>query len=94
MLRSISRTMPECVPVEVRPVSAKARELMSIYSDMEELIRLGGLTRKGQLSKVDRAIAIYPALEALLSQDREETTTIAQGYKMLEAVVAEAGAAD
>ena len=93
VLRSISRTMPGCVPVDFRPVLQKARELMSIYSDMEELIRLGAY-RKGSDPKVDRAIAINPALEAFLSQSREETTTIAEGYKMLEAIVSEAGAAD
>ena len=86
VLRSISRTMPGCVPVVVRPVLAKARELMSIYSDMEELIRLGAY-RKGSDPKVDRAIAVYPALEAFLSQQRDETTTIAEGYKQLEAIV-------
>jgi flagellum-specific ATP synthase len=91
VLRSISRTMPGCVPASFRPVLAKARELMSIYSDMEELIRLGAY-RKGSDPKVDRAIAVSPALEAFLSQEREETTTIAEGYRMLEAIVAEAGA--
>ena len=65
---------------------------MSIYSDMEELIRLGAY-RKGSDPKVDRAIAIYPRSRRFLSQEREETTTIAEGYKMLEAIVAEAGAA-
>jgi flagellum-specific ATP synthase len=92
VLRSISRTMPGCVPASFRPVLAKARELMSIYSDMEELIRLGAY-RKGSDPNVDRAIAVYPALEAFLSQQREDTTTIAEGYRMLEAIVAEAGAA-
>lgn len=93
VLRSISRTMPGCVPVEVRPVLQKARELMSIYSDMEELIRLGAY-RKGSDPKVDRAIAINPALEAFLGQTREETTSIAEGYKQLEAIVGEVGAVD
>jgi flagellum-specific ATP synthase len=93
VLRSISRTMPGCVPAEMRPVLVKARELMSIYSDMEELIRLGAY-RKGSDPKVDRAIAIYPAFEAFLSQEREETTTIAEGYARLGEIVAEAGAAD
>jgi flagellum-specific ATP synthase len=92
VLRSISRTMPGCVPAEVRPVLARARELMSIYSDMEELIRLGAY-RKGSDPKVDRAIAINPALEAFLSQQREDTTSIAEGYKMLAAIVEEADAA-
>jgi len=91
VLRSISRTMPGCVPVGFRPVLSKARELMSIYADMEELIRLGAY-RKGSDPKVDRAIAINPQLEAFLSQQREETTTIADGYDMLEAIVDEAEA--
>jgi flagellum-specific ATP synthase len=91
VLRSISRTMPGCVPASFRPTLAKARELMSIYSDMEELIRLGAY-RKGSDPKVDRAIAINPALEAFLTQQREERTSIADGYQMLEAIVEKAGA--
>jgi len=75
----------------MRPVLAGARELMSLYSDMEELIRLGAY-RKGSDPQVDRAIAFHPALEAFLNQDREETSTIAEGYQMLAAVVGEAGA--
>ena len=92
VLRSISRTMPGCVPTNYRPLLQKARELMSTYADMEELIRLGAY-RKGSDPGVDRAIAINPALEAFLSQQREETTTIEDGYKMLAAIVEKAGAA-
>lgn len=91
VLRSISRTMPGCVPVDFRPVLQRARELMSVFADMEELIRLGAY-RKGSDPKVDRAIAINPALEAFLSQQREERTTIEEGYEMLSAIVAEADA--
>jgi flagellum-specific ATP synthase len=91
VLRSISRTMPGCVPPDFRLVLARARELMSIYSDMEELIRLGAY-RKGSDPKVDRAIAINPTLEAFLSQQREETTTISEGYERLREIIAEADA--
>ncbi|MDP1730660.1 MAG: flagellar protein export ATPase FliI [Devosia sp.] len=90
VLRSISRTMPGCVPVSFRPTLSKARELMSVYSDMEELIRLGAY-RKGSDPTVDRALAINPALEAFLSQQREERTSIADGYTMLEAIMDKAG---
>jgi flagellum-specific ATP synthase len=83
--------MPGCVPVPVRPVLNKARELLSVFADMEELIRLGAY-RKGSDPKVDRAIAINPALDAFLSQQREERTSIADGYVMLEAIVDEADA--
>lgn len=90
VLRSISRTMPQCVPASFRPSLSKARELMSVFADMEELIRLGAY-RKGSDPKVDRAIAINPALEAFLSQQREERTSIADGYAMLEAILEKAG---
>jgi flagellum-specific ATP synthase len=90
VLRSISRTMPGCVPVSVRPVLNRARELMSVYADMEELIRLGAY-RKGSDPKVDRAILFNPALEAFLSQQREERTSIADGYQMLQAIVEKVG---
>ena len=90
VLRSISRTMPGCVPAKVRPVLQAARELMSVFADMEELIRLGAY-RKGSDPKVDRAIAINPALEAFLSQQREERMSIEDGYTMLEAIVDKAG---
>jgi flagellum-specific ATP synthase len=89
VLRSISRTMPGCVPVAVRPTLQKAREFMSVFADMEELIRLGAY-RKGSDPQVDRAIALYPALEAFLGQQREERTSIADGYTMLEAILAKA----
>jgi flagellum-specific ATP synthase len=92
VLRSISRTMPNCVPVAVRPVLAKARELMSVYADMEDLIRLGAY-RKGSDPKVDRAIAVNPELEAFLSQQGDERTSIAEGYSRLEAIVDGAGTA-
>ncbi len=90
VLRSISRTMPGCVPVSFRPTLQKAREFLSVFADMEELIRLGAY-RKGSDPKVDRAIAINPALEAFLSQQREERTSIADGYQLLEAIIEKAG---
>ncbi len=82
VLRSISRTMPGCVPVPVRPLLQAARELMSVHADMEELIRLGAY-RKGSDEDVDRAIAVMPVLEAYLSQDREDRTSIETGYARL-----------
>jgi flagellum-specific ATP synthase len=91
VLRSISRTMPGCVPQATRPLLQRAREFMSTFADMEELIRLGAY-RKGSDPDVDRAIAIYPALEAFLSQQREERTSIADGYNMLAAIVEKAEA--
>ena len=92
ILRSVSRTMPGCVPEAIRPVLGRAREMMSVYADMEELIRLGAY-RKGSDPMVDRAIALHPAFEAFLGQERMEKTTIAEGYGKLEEIVGGGGAA-
>lgn len=91
VLRSVSRTMPGCVPEDFRPTLSKARELMSVFADMEELIRLGAY-RKGSDPKVDRAIALNPALEAFLSQGGDERTSIADGYNLLAAILETGGA--
>lgn len=90
VLRSVSRTMPGCVPEDFRPTLVRARELMSVFADMEELIRLGAY-RKGSDPKVDRAIALNPALEAFLSQSGSERTSIADGYNLLAALLETGG---
>ena len=93
VLRSVSRTMPGCVPEDFRPTLTRARELMSVFADMEELIRLGAY-RKGSDPKVDRAIALNPALEAFLSQGGDERTSIADGYNLLAAILETGGGGD
>jgi flagellum-specific ATP synthase len=93
VLRSVSRTMPGCVPEDFRPTLNKARELMSVFADMEELIRLGAY-RKGSDPKVDRAIALNPALEAFLSQSGDERTSIADGYNLLATILETGGKGD
>jgi len=50
---------------------------------------LGALDKA--LTDFERAIALNPAFEALLGQQREERTSIADGYQMLEAILEKAG---
>lgn len=82
VLRSVSRTMPRCVPEPYLPILRKARELMATYSDMEELIRLGAY-RKGSDPTVDEAVARHDALEGFLNQRKGDATTLDEGYLML-----------
>lgn len=86
ILKSISRTMPKCVPAEVSPFLLRARSLMSTYSDMEELIRLGAY-RSGSNPEVDEAIAYHPKFEAFLKQGKEEKTGLNEGYQLLAAIL-------
>ena len=91
VLKSVSRTMPNCVEPQYRGTITKARQLLAAYDDMEELIRLGAY-RKGSDPVVDRAIALNPLFEEFLGQDKHEASTMAEGYQRLEAILATEGA--
>jgi flagellum-specific ATP synthase len=86
VLKSISRTMPDCQEPAEYALVKQARILMSAYSDMEELIRIGAY-RRGTDPMVDRAIALNGDLEAFLSQDKQETATRQQAFKRLESIL-------
>ncbi|MBV6658762.1 MAG: flagellar protein export ATPase FliI [Devosiaceae bacterium] len=92
VLKSVSRTMPGCIPEHARENVVRARGLLSSFGDMEELIRLGAY-RRGSDSAVDEAIALNPALEAFLGQAKGEATTLDEGYQALARIVGEPPAA-
>ncbi|MGE0254251.1 MAG: flagellar protein export ATPase FliI [Alphaproteobacteria bacterium] len=86
IVRSISRTMPDCnVPAETALVE-RARRLIARYEDMAEMIRLGAY-REGTDPAVDEAIRHNAGLEAFLAQRKEECVSIADGYAALAATV-------
>jgi flagellum-specific ATP synthase len=87
VLRSISRMMPQCNSEEESALIATARGHISIYEDMAELIRLGAY-RRGSDPKVDEAIRFYPAIEAFLTQRKDEQTDFATGYAALAQLLA------
>lgn len=86
VLKSVSRTMPDCVPEENRPFLIEAKNYMATYTDMEELIRLGAY-RKGSTPDVDRAIELNPALEGFLRQGKNEQTSFTESFQALEAIL-------
>jgi flagellum-specific ATP synthase len=51
------------------------------------LIRLGAY-RPGSSPEVDEAIALNPALEAFLAQDKAQSTGLAEGYRRLAEILA------
>lgn len=82
VLRSLSRTMPGCNSPEENAVVNRARQLIAVYEDMAELIRLGAY-RRGSDPQVDEALHYYPALEKFLAQDIADHTDLATCYQML-----------
>jgi len=91
ILRSVSRTMPGCNTPEQNQLVGRARQLMSAYADMEEMIRLGAY-RRGSDPAVDEAIHFNPALENFLKQRKDERCPLATGYGELAAILGMGGA--
>ena len=87
ILRSISRTMPDCDTKEEYALVAKARKYIASYEDMAELIRLGAY-KKGSNREVDEAIFYYPKIEEFLSQGKQEKFTLAECYERLGQILA------
>jgi flagellum-specific ATP synthase len=87
VLKSISRTMPACQTPPERAISGRAREALAAYANMEELIRIGAY-RTGSDPVIDRAIALNPALEAFLAQDKDDATPLADSFARLDAILA------
>ncbi|TVQ66273.1 MAG: FliI/YscN family ATPase [Balneolaceae bacterium] len=71
VLESISRVMPKIISEEERAVSMKARELIAVYREAEDLINIGAYV-KGSNPKIDDAVKKNPELESFLIQDLRE----------------------
>ncbi|MEO5337307.1 MAG: flagellar protein export ATPase FliI [Magnetospirillum sp. WYHS-4] len=82
ILRSVSRTMPDCNTAEENAIIGRARRMMSVYEDMAEMIRLGAY-RKGSDPAVDEAMHYWPRMEEFLTQRKAEKTDLATCYKRL-----------
>lgn len=86
VLKSISRSMPQVHSDAQNAILKKAKQVITTYEDMEELIRLGAY-RKGSDPKVDDAIGIYPQIEEFLSQDKNDSSTIDESFRTLADIV-------
>jgi flagellum-specific ATP synthase len=86
ILRSVSRTMPDCNSDDENALVARARVLIARYEDMAELIRVGAY-RHGADPEIDEAIRYHDALEAFLGQGKAEQVSMADGYRQLQALL-------
>ena len=82
VLKSVSRAMPDALSDEQNAIIRRAKQVISRYEDMAELIRLGAY-RKGSDPEVDEAIELYPKIEEFLGQHKDEYTGIENGFKQL-----------
>jgi flagellum-specific ATP synthase len=82
VLRSLSRTMPACNGAEEQALVDEARRVLAVHDNMAELIRLGAY-RAGADAEVDRAIKLFPKLDAFLRQGKDERGELRSGYAQL-----------
>ena len=82
VLRSVSRTMPQCNSETENALVERARMLLSTYENMAELIRIGAY-KKGSDPAIDDAIVYYPKLEDFLKQGKAEQSDLAGSYAAL-----------
>ena len=87
ILRSVSRTMPDCNTEEENRSVMAARRLLAAYEDMAEMIRLGAY-RAGSDPLVDEAIRYQPVLERFLGQGKRECARLAESHEALAAILA------
>ncbi|HAJ04006.1 MAG TPA: flagellar protein export ATPase FliI, partial [Brevundimonas sp.] len=86
VLKSVSRTLPGCQTLPERELNKRARQCLSAYANMEELIKIGAY-RAGADPITDRAIALNPALEGFLSQTPEDICDMATAFSHLESIL-------
>jgi flagellum-specific ATP synthase len=90
LLKSVSRTLPHCLAPHDNATRLAARAILSTWADMEELVRLGAYA-PGASAEVDRAIALAPRIEALVSQGKDDRGEPAAAFAELAALLAGEG---
>ena len=87
ILKSVSRSAPGALDVDDAALIAKIKTSAAAYADMQELIRIGAY-RAGANEDVDKAIALYPALESFLAQDMSERISVEETFERLRSILA------
>lgn len=86
VLESVSRVMPKVITKEQRITSQKARELLAVYRESEDLINIGAYV-KGSNQKIDLAISKIEELNNFLRQDMYEYDFDASIWQKLAALI-------
>jgi flagellum-specific ATP synthase len=87
-LRSLSRAAASILTAEQAALVRRARAHLSIYADMEDMVRLGAY-KPGADPVVDRALRAVPKLEALMRQGRDEPESFTHSFSLLRAALAD-----
>jgi flagellum-specific ATP synthase len=86
VLKSISRLQQTLQTPREKEIAAKARRLIALYSNMEELVRIGAYA-KGADPEVDEAVRAWPQIEAFLAQEIFDKSNPDEAFVQLEALL-------
>ena len=90
VLRSLSRAAGGILSEREKALLARARRLLSIHADIEDMVRLGAW-KPGADPEADEAVRRAPAIEAVLAQDKAEADTTDGAFaRLAQAVEGEA----
>jgi flagellum-specific ATP synthase len=82
VLSSLSRLMPAVVRPEHLQKAQRLRRLLAVYTAHQDLLRVGAY-QPGSDPELDRAVAVLPALEQFLRQQRDEPAPLAETLEAL-----------
>jgi flagellum-specific ATP synthase len=85
VLQSTSRVMRSVVPKEVIKTSRELRELMAVYKEAEDLIRIGAY-KQGASKIIDRAIALEPIIKNFLVQEIEDKSSLTETFRFMDEI--------
>ena len=88
ILKSLSRSAPDCQSLEHRGIVKRARRIISVYEDMVDMIRLGAY-QNGSNAEVDLAIKIVPKIYEFLSQNKDEYGNLSGDIETLNQILEE-----
>ncbi|MBI1360317.1 MAG: flagellar protein export ATPase FliI [Alphaproteobacteria bacterium] len=86
VLRSISRLTQLLYTADEKQIATRARRLLALYANMEELVRIGAYA-KGADPEVDEAVSLWPKIEAFLNQDTNEGVLPSDAFASLDAIL-------
>jgi flagellum-specific ATP synthase len=82
VLSSISRLFPDVTDTDHQHAAVQVRAMLATFDEMADLIQIGAYTA-GSSPRVDRAIELQPALQALLRQETGVATPFEETRKAL-----------
>jgi flagellum-specific ATP synthase len=88
VLESVSRVTGAVTTHEQQQLSRRARQLLAARREVKELVEIGAYVT-GTNPRADRALALWPALEAFLQQDMADQTSASDTWAQLAAVLAD-----